>query len=132
MGLAWAPLMWLSSQRTSFREIFLHAITGLLMITGLTAAALLAHALPLGIHDVPNQTLGTVSLLGMAALYLWLIVLQLRPQSLNTWRRWSYAGFYVDEVYTRLALRLWPGRWTPEAQKMDISPVPTIAADARQ
>ena len=23
-------------------------------------------------------------------------------------------GFYVDEAYTRLALRLWPARWTPE------------------
>jgi NAD(P)H-quinone oxidoreductase subunit 5 len=26
-------------------------------------------------------------------------------------RRWSYAGFYVDEIYTRAALRLWPARW---------------------
>ena len=132
MGFAWAPLVWLSSQRTSFREIFLHAIAGVLMITGLTAAALSAHALPLNIHDVPNRTFGTVSLLGMALLYLWMVVLQLRPQSLNTWRRWSYAGFYVDEVYTRLALRLWPGRWTPDPQKRDISPMSRNAANPRQ
>jgi len=39
--------------------------------------------------------------------------LQVRPQALSVWRRWSYAGFYVDEFYTRLALRLWPGRWAP-------------------
>ena len=132
MGFAWAPLVWLSTQRISFREIFLHTIAGVLMITGLTAAALLAHALPLNIHDVPNQIFGIASLLGMAALYFWLVVLQLRPQSLNTLWRWSYAGFYVDEAYTRLALRLWPGRWTSDAQKRDISPMSTKATDLRQ
>ena len=36
---------------------------------------------------------------------------------MRAWRRWSYAGFYVDEVYTRLALQLWPARWAPEAFK---------------
>ena len=48
-----------------------------------------------------------------AALYLCLAILQARPQSLAVWRRWSYAGFYVDEFYTRLALRLWPAAWLP-------------------
>ena len=114
MGLAWAPLLWLSKQRGSQRAVLLHVIAGLLLIAGLTAAALLVHALPLGLHDVPNHALGLVTLLGMAALYLCLVVLQLRPQSLRTWRRWSYAGFYVDEAYTRLALQLWPGQWAPQ------------------
>ena len=122
MGFAWAPLVWLSARLTTFREIFLHTVAGVLMITGLTAAALMAHALPLKIHDVPHQIFGTASLIGLAALYFWLVVLQLRPQSLNTLWRWSYAGFYVDEAYTRLALRLWPGRWTPDVQKKDIPP----------
>ena len=84
------------------------------MVAGLTGAALLAHALPLGIHDTPSHTLGVMALLGMATLYLCLVMLQLRPQSLGAWQRWSYAGFYVDEIYTRLALRLWPTRWIPE------------------
>jgi NAD(P)H-quinone oxidoreductase subunit 5 len=108
MGLAWAPLLWLSAQRTGVREVVLHGLSGLLMIAGLTLATLLAHTLPLGIQDLPHQTLGLVTLLGMAALYLCLVVLQLRPQSLRVWRRWSYAGFYVDEAYTRLALQFWP------------------------
>ncbi|NMM11684.1 MAG: NADH-quinone oxidoreductase subunit L [Polaromonas sp.] len=131
MGLAWAPLLWLSAQRTGTREIFLHVLSGLLMIAGLTLAALFAHTLPLGIQDLPHQTLGLVSLLGMAALYLCLVVLQLRPQSLRAWRRWSYAGFYVDEAYTRLALTLWPGQWTPQAHNTASAPAPAVAADAR-
>ena len=53
----------------------------------------------------------------MAALYGCLAVLQWRPQALSTWRRWSYAGFYVDETFTRLALRLWPARWAPEGPR---------------
>ena len=38
-------------------------------------------------------------------------LLQRRPLALSIGRRWSYAGFYVDEAFTRLALQLWPGRW---------------------
>jgi NAD(P)H-quinone oxidoreductase subunit 5 len=53
----------------------------------------------------------------MAALYVFLVLLQARPQALHAWRRWSYAGFYVDEYYTRLTLWLWPTRWTPVAPR---------------
>ena len=131
MGLAWAPLLWLSVQRTGAREVFLHSLSGLLMICGLTLAALLVHALPLGIQDKPNDTMGLVTLLGMAALYLCLVVLQVRPQALRAWRRWSYAGFYVDEAYTRLALHLWPGQWTPQGKSHDISTAPAVATAGR-
>ncbi|MBW4049737.1 MAG: hypothetical protein HIU89_18015 [Proteobacteria bacterium] len=47
----------------------------------------------------------------MAVMYVCLVFLQLRPQTLAGLRRWSYAGFYLDEIYTRLALRLWATRW---------------------
>ena len=130
MGLAWAPLLWLSAQRTGAREVFLHILSGLLMIGGLTLAALLVHTLPLGIQDLPHQTLGLFTLLGMAALYLCLVVLQLRPQSMRAWRRWSYAGFYVDEAYTRLALQFWPGQWAPHAHNAASAPTPAAAANA--
>ena len=114
LGLAWAPLLWLPAQRISIRAICLHGSAGLLMVGGLTGLTLLAHILPLDIRDLPNHTLGVATLIGMAALYLSLVVLQLRPQTLRGWRRWSYAGFYVDEIYTRLALQLWPTRWNPQ------------------
>jgi len=115
LGLAWAPLLWLPAGRSNLRAVGLHGLSGVLIVAGLTGAALLAHALPFGIQDAPHHALGLVALLGMVGLYLCLAVLQLRPQALRTWRRWSYAGFYVDEAYTRLALQLWPARWTPES-----------------
>ena len=112
LALAWAPMLWQPRERTGLGVLALQGASGVLMVAGLTGAASLAHALPLGIQDVPHQAFGMVALLGMAALYLCLVVLQLRPQTLRTWRRWSYAGFYVDEAYTRLALQLWPTGWT--------------------
>lgn len=111
LALAWAPLLWLArgvSARTSVTQI----AAGMLMVAALGLAALLAHALPLGLHDAPNTAQGVVALIGMAALYACLAVLQWRPHALGIWQRWSYAGFYVDEHYTRLALRLWPAQWT--------------------
>ena len=121
LGLAWAPLLWIPTHRTSPRALGLHGAAGGVMIFGLTGAALLVHALPLGIVDAPHHSLGAFALLGMAGLYLCLVIMQLRPESLRTWRRMSYAGFYVDEIYTRLALQLWPTRWTPDAFK-SVSP----------
>jgi NAD(P)H-quinone oxidoreductase subunit 5 len=116
LGLAWAPLLWLpagpAAPARGWQTLF-----GLLMIIGLTGAVLLAHALPLGIQDAPHRSFGLVALPGMAALYVCLALLQLRPQALSHWRRWSYAGFYVDEAYTRLALRLWPARWAPASRE---------------
>ena len=131
LGLAWAPLLWLHAERSEFRALGVQAIFGVLMVASLTGAALLAHAVPLGIQDAPHHALGGVALLGMSWLYLCLLVLQLRPQTLRTWRRWSYAGFYVDEVYTRLALQLWPARWAPESGKAaSPSGAAALAADA--
>jgi len=130
LGLAWAPLLWLPAQPV--RRIGAAArgtLAGLTMILGLTGAALLLHTLPLAIQDAPHPTLGTVALAGSSALYLCLVLLQTRPEALATWRRWSYAGFYVDEYYTRLALWLWPARWTPDPPRT-IRPAPTTLAAA--
>ncbi|AVS66021.1 NADH-quinone oxidoreductase subunit L [Paracidovorax avenae] len=105
MALAWAPLLWASGPR--------QLLTGLAATAVLTAVARAAHALPLGLHDAPQGALGCLALAGMAALYAVLVALQMHPQALLTARRWSYAGFYLDEFYTRWSLRLWPRRWTP-------------------
>jgi NAD(P)H-quinone oxidoreductase subunit 5 len=103
------------------------------MVLGLTGAALLAHALPLNLQDAPQNTLGVVALAGMGTLYVSLVLLQTRPQALEAWRRWSYAGFYVDEYYTRLTLWLWPTRWTPDASRTShpVTVVTLTAANAQ-
>ncbi len=116
LALAWAPLLWLPAQRHPEGP---GAVRGLLagaaMVTGLALAALSGHALPLGTADAPHAAAGLVAMVGMAALYLCLALLNARPGWMATWRRWSYAGFYIDEYATRAALRLSPSRWTPVA-----------------
>ncbi len=114
LGLAWAPLLWLPTAAVELSARVRQTLFGLLMISGLTIAVLLAHALPFGIQDAPHDALGIVALLGLTALYAWLALLQLWPQGLSSLRRWSYAGFYMDEIYTRMALQLWPAGWAPE------------------
>lgn len=115
LGLAWAPLLWLPAAPTDGSARNAQAIFGLLMVVGLTVAATAAHALPFGLQDAPHRGLGLIALTGMAVLYCFQALLQVRPQLLASWRRWSYAGFYLDEAYTRLALHIWPTRWIPKA-----------------
>lgn len=131
LALAWAPLLWLPVHKgAKAGMIGFQGASGLVMVAGLTLLALLAHTVPLGLHDTPNHILGGLALIGMSLLYLGLVLLQLQPQSLTVWRRWSYAGFYVDEFYTRLALRLWPARWIPESFKIGVhQPVVKLAFD---
>ena len=118
LALAWAPLLWLPSKRLLDAP---GAVRGVLagagMVTALVLAALLGHALPFGVSDTPHGPAGVVALAGMAALYVCLAVMHARPAALTTWRRWSYAGFYVDEYATRAALQLWPARWTAAASE---------------
>lgn len=131
LGLAWAPLLWLPGAQAGLLARSAQAFMGLLMVVGLTVAAMAAHALPLGIQDAPQPLLGLIALTGMAALYLCQALLQRWPQLLSRWRRWSYAGFYLDEAYTRLALHIWPTRWTPGAS-MYVEPKAAKASTARQ
>ena len=113
LALAWAPLLWLPRALAHDAAMWpWRLLAGAGMVTGLSALALLFHVLPLGLTDAPQAAAGGVALLGMTAMYVCLVTLQLRPQTLVAWRRRSYAGFYLDEVYTRLALQLWPTRWT--------------------
>lgn len=133
LGLAWAPLLWSSGARVNLQGSAGQMLLGLLMICGFTALVLLAHALPFGVQDAPHDVLGSIALLGMAVLYVWLALLQLWPQHLSGWRRWSYAGFYMDELYTRMALQLWPAGWAPEAgSKAAPKSATSLLSDAAQ
>lgn len=114
MALAWAPLFWLPSANAASAQTGPWRLaTAAGAVSGLTLLALLWHALPLGVLDQPDHSAAWIALLGMTGLYAALAIIQSRPQSLETWRRWSYAGFYVDEYYTRLALWIWPVSWSP-------------------
>ena len=113
LAFAWAPLLWLPMNRPAEAPGALAGLlTGAAMVAGLVLAALIGHELPFGVTDAPQATAGLVALAGMALLYLALVRMQGGAPGLASWRRWSYAGFYVDEFVTRAALRLWPARWT--------------------
>ena len=113
LALAWAPLLWIPAlSHAEGNAGWSRALAGLSIVLALTGATVLGHTLPLGLSDSPNHPAGIFALLGMATLYLCLITLQMRPYALTGLRRWSYAGFYIDELVTRLALALWPTRWT--------------------
>ena len=116
LGLAWAPLLWRAGAtgKVGLRSVLL----GALGAAALIVAALVAHRLPLHVADFPHSAFGLVALLAMLALYACMGLMQLAPQAVAAWRRRSYAGFYLDEAYTRLALQLWPSNWTPSARRI--------------
>lgn len=109
LALAWGPMLWLP-ERSGFD--LARTVVAVMMIAGLTLAALLAHLLPLGVGNAAREGAGVAALAALGGMYAALAVLQMHPHAWATWRRWSYAGFYIDEAYTRLALWLWPARWT--------------------
>ena len=116
LAMAWAPLFWQPSTRNGDAPCTLNGLfAGAGMVAALTLAALVGHAVPFGVTDASDGAAGLVALAGMAVLYGCLALLQARPEAMTTWRRWSYAGFYIDEFATRAALRLWPARWTPSS-----------------
>lgn len=126
LGLAWAPMLWLrAGSPSSFKPWVAQGLAGVLMVVGLTGAAMAVHALPLGIQDAPQHALGWFAMSGMVVLYGCLIMLQVLPERLRIWRRWSYAGFYVDEAYTRLALAIWPVQWVRQSHPHFATPVPS-------
>lgn len=122
LALAWAPLLWLPSEGT-LRNLARGLFSGAAMATGLSLLAGLWHRLPFGLTDHPDHRAGLIAFLGLGLLYVCFAVIEGHSRGLSTWRRWSYAGFYVDEFYTRLALQLWPTRWTPPTlERQNLTP----------
>lgn len=123
IGFAWAPVLWQSKQATSWILQCISTAFGVMAIIALTLAALLMHAVPLGLPAHPHDLLGYIALAAMALLYISILMIQLAPEKLAVWHRWSYAGFYMDEAYTRLALKIWPTQWVPASTAPVHSPV---------
>lgn len=113
LALAWAPILWLPvhaknspTNSSNAPSALLGLASGVGMVLALTMAALLAHALPFGVTSAAKQAPGLLALVGMVLLYLGLATLQSKPGAWPRWRRLAYAGFYVDELFTRLAFKL--------------------------
>lgn len=109
LAFAWAPILW--AAKPMHHGFLRQLATGTAMIIGLTVIASLVHEMPLGTTDSDDLYSGVFTAIGMLLMYITLILIQLYPKWLSSFQRWSYAGFYVDEAYTRLTLKLWPVDW---------------------
>lgn len=129
-----ASLAWSTTGSGSFSSLETHITTyGMslslqigavaLVLAVILRTALLMHAVPLHLPAHPHEALGIVALVTMTMLYLSLVGIQRAPEKLANWHRWSYAGFYMDEAYTRLALKIWPTQWVPASTAPSHSPV---------
>lgn len=117
LAFAWAPMLWMSYQ--NIQAIVDRFVIGTGMLSVLTAIASFMHQLPFGTTDTNHLQAGLFATAGMALMYLLLTLIQVYPKQLSRFQRWSYAGFYVDEAYTRLALKLWPIDWV-SAEKVSV------------
>ncbi len=109
-----ATLLW-SGASASFRQVSVR----LLALAGATQIYLLVHAflsarVGIALTPVPAPLADAV-LAGFLALYLAQAVLVTRGQHAlgrsalaARWYTWVYAGFYLDERFTRWTFRLWP------------------------
>ena len=112
LALAWAPLLWIPRLQPDRATVATtRLVTALGMTVFLTIAALVVGHAPVGAGVDALPTAGEVALCGMALLYLVMVAFQLRPHAMATFRRWVYAGLYMDEGYTHWVLRLWPAHW---------------------
>lgn len=109
LGFAWSPMMWLSVQSTQAK--YINTLYGAWCVVALALLVTVMHKLPFGTTDQSDVFTGTFALFGMILLYVAMAVIQHSPHKLYVLQRWSYAGFYLDEFYTKLTLRFWPVDW---------------------
>ncbi len=131
LALAWSPALWLPvATGNNAATYWWRGLAAVGTVLGLTTLAFLLHHVPFGVSDMPNHDAGLVTLIGIALVYVWLCALQRLPQRFVSWRRWTYAGYYTDELFTRLALRMWSTHWSPAGNPQHRSaPVAFAAAN---
>lgn len=111
IAFAWAPLLWMPATADQNWIVSVkQKCMGAFMVASLTAIMSLAHLLSIGVSDSPFQPAGLTALAGMLVMYVAISILQCYPEKFPACRRWSYGGFFVDEIYTKLAIGLWPSR----------------------
>lgn len=128
LGLMWAPLLWVRSQDTG-RQRLVSWGQGIGMLVILMLILRLVHRLPLGVQDHPDVDVGPWVVVMMAFNTWILVLLQRRPERLLWARSWSYAGFYLDESYTRLALLLWPTAWVPKRDQQNLTAIQRLRSE---
>lgn len=107
LALAWAPVFW-TRIKQSAGHLASRLLVGAGLVSVLTALLFLSHLLPLAINDAPLDIAGYITVIGMVFFYLCLVFINVLPEKMEVFRRWAYAGFYLDEIYTKVTLKYWP------------------------
>jgi len=115
LALGLAPLLW-RAVADGVRE----ALHGALRILGLVQLYVIWHlcfASLLPVAAAPALPLAAWAVTCLGALYLLQLWLAAFPRGAVSTRLYpaAYAGFYLDERFTRFAFRVWPVRLTPAA-----------------
>ena len=116
--------LWLPTRGTPRQRA--QALAGLLALLAsyLLLKFLFASLIP---GDATSDTLAAlwVMLLTVALIVGYGLLLQTHGRTSATWRRWLFAGFYLDEWVTRTTLRVWPVTLpTTAARKTVTTPAP--------
>lgn len=107
LALAWAPVFWTRINQ-NIGHLASRLLVGAGLVSVLTALLFLSHQLPLAINDAPLDIAGYITVIGMVFFYLCLVFINVLPEKMEVFRRWAYAGFYLDEIYTKVTLKYWP------------------------
>jgi NAD(P)H-quinone oxidoreductase subunit 5 len=117
IGIGLAPLLWISAGDTTVT--LLRAIVRVLLLTQIYFLWYLAFS-----QVVPAGSTASISLMVWVSvcftlLYLLQIWLLAYPRGVLSTHLypWAYAGFYLDERFTRLTFRVWPARMTAAHSK---------------
>lgn len=124
LALAWAPLLWLPKAAR-----IAHWATALLMVCGFSVAAFNVELLPLNLTLQPFEQGGWLAFASLLFMYIGFVGVLCLPKQHSALRHWIYAGFYLDEIYTRVALFLWPAQWV-KTRPLALNKTPSKASAA--
>ncbi len=129
LAMAWAPILWIRVDRMRFTVVSQRLLHGCFLVVLMTVLAYVGHALPMGVSTFPHGVHGQFTLAAMILVYFGTAAMQMSEWKhlLEPLRRQSYAGFYLDEAYTRLALHFWPVKLPTNYQPLDAKPKVAVA-----
>ena len=129
LALALAPFLVRVSPAGSWRAN-VTLLGSALVVTALYAAWHLAFTalLPTPVAFVPGTLSLLIALGAFAALYIVQVMVSVRPhtRALRTLHTWAFAGFHLDELFTRATFFVWP----PRHERRQSSPIPTAAVSS--
>jgi len=110
VGLGLAPLLWRADgwRIGTVRGVIAIGVLAQLYIAGHLVFGVLVNT-PAASASLPLTAWAGSCLAGLYLLQTWLLAFP-RGQLARTLYPWAYAGFYLDERFTRLTFRVWPIR----------------------